>query len=52
MATRVLPAASPGLRLAWTLAEAVPAPLVSLPAASMAIVWLASSFSVNLAVPL
>jgi hypothetical protein len=52
MDTVVWPSASAGFRLACTVAEAVPAPRVSLPVALMAIVWLAGSFSVNLAVPL
>ena len=52
MDTVVWPSASSGFRLACTVAEAVPAPRVSLPVASMAIVWVAGSFSMNLAVPL
>jgi hypothetical protein len=50
--TSVLPVSSAGLRAACTFAEAVPAPLVSLPLASIARVRFSSSFSVNLAVPL
>ena len=52
METSVLPATSAGVRVACTCADAVPAPRVSLPVASIAIVWFAWSLSVNLAVPL
>jgi hypothetical protein len=50
--TTVSAPVSPGLRVAATFAEAVPAPRVSLPLATIAIVRLSWSFSVNLAVPL
>src|SRR5580692_5172414 len=52
MATSVLPATSPCVRVACTFADAVPAPRVSLPVASIEILWLAWSLSVNFAVPL
>jgi hypothetical protein len=52
MATSVLPSVAPAVRTALTLAEAVPAPRVSLPDASIAIVRLSWSFSMNFAVPL
>jgi hypothetical protein len=52
METIVWPSPSAGFRAACTVAAAVPAPRVSLPDASIAIVWLARSFSVNFAVPL
>ena len=52
MDTTVSAPVSPGLRIAVTFAEAVPAPRVSLPLASIAIVRLSWFFSMNLAVPL
>ncbi len=51
MSTNVCPGASSGLRLACTVADAVPVPRVSLLVASITTVWLAGSFSVNSAVP-
>ena len=52
METSVWPAPSPGFRFACTVADAVPEPRVSLPVASIEMVRLAWSLSVNLAVPL
>ncbi len=52
MVAIVVPGSLPGVRTAFTNADAVPAPRVSLPEASSTMVWLAWSFSTNFAMPL
>ncbi len=51
MLTAVAWPADSGTREAWTVAEAVPAPRVSLPDASSTMTWASPSRSVNFAVP-